>query len=62
MKVRFVPATRQEASREDGLQMRLAPARRPRPPYWQWYLLLGLAALPVLAGVLWLLRQVACLP
>lgn len=62
MKVRFGPSIRPEATREDGLGMRLEPARRPRRPYWQWYLLITAAALPVVVAVVWLLRQVACLP
>lgn len=60
MKVRFVAAPRPEAAREDGLRMRLAPVQRPRRPYWQCYLLLAVASLPLLAGALWLLRQFAC--
>jgi ferric-dicitrate binding protein FerR (iron transport regulator) len=60
--VRFGQSPRTEATREDGLQMPLQPARRPRRPYWQWYLLLAAAALPVIAAMLWLLRQVACMP
>lgn len=60
MKVRFAAPPRQEAGREDGLRMRMAASRRPRRPYWQWYLLLAMAAAPVLAGGLALLRRFAC--
>lgn len=62
MKVRFGRPVRREASREDGLLMPLGPALRPHRPYWQWYLLLAAAAIPLLLGVMWLLRQLACLP
>lgn len=60
MRVRFEPPKRTEAAREDGLLMPLAPARRPRRPYWQWYLLVTAAAIPVLAGLVWLLREFSC--
>lgn len=60
MKVRFVATPRREAAREDGLLMRLAPAHRPRRPYWQWYLLGALGAMPLLAIVLWLMREIMC--
>lgn len=62
MRVRFDRPPRAEPSREDGLGTPLGPARRPRGPYWQWYLVLTALVLPVAVGVVWLLRQMACAP
>lgn len=60
MKVRFAKPVRSEAGREDGLQLHHAPSQRPGRPYWQWYLLLASAVLPLLVVLLWGVERLAC--